>query len=189
MELIEDVSFCDDETTYSTCPKPLWNIWGYAQAGRELLHSFQEAIMLTRIHRSKDDLWWTESCLRLRDFEMSYDGDYEVWQQHDLDRGHLTSEQKEYFKPQAVWLCTRCEDVGCENSKRLAHKAQDEKLLVHRIHACHSQHKAAKRQPSSAFDGLRSFINLVRGCKVMITRNIAYTVSYTHLTLPTRVSV
>ena len=35
-------------------------------------------------------------------------------------------------------------------------------------------HKAAKRQPSSAFDGLRRVINLVRGCKVMITRNIAY---------------
>ena len=32
----------------------------------------------------------------------------------------------------------------------------------------------AKRQPSSAFDGLRGVINLVRGCKVMLTRNIAY---------------
>ena len=130
--------------------------------------------MLTRIHRSKDDLWWTESCLRLRDFVMSYDGDYEVWRQHDLDRGHVTAEQKKYFQTDAVWLCTRCEDVGSENGKKLAHKAQDEKLLVHRIHARRSTHKAAKRQPSSAFDGLRRVINLVRGCKVMLTRNIAY---------------
>ena len=37
LEPIEDVSFCDGETTYSTCPKPLWNIWGHAQHGRELL--------------------------------------------------------------------------------------------------------------------------------------------------------
>ena len=73
-----------------------------------------------------------------------------------------------------MWLCTRCEDVGSENGKKLAHKAQDDKLLVHRIHARHSAHKAAKRQSSSAFDGLRQVINLVRGCKVMITRNIAY---------------
>ena len=173
LEPIEDVSICDDETTYATCPKPLWKLWGHAQAGRHLLQSFKEAIMLTRIHRSKGDLWWTESCLRLRDFVMSYDGDYEVWRQHDLDRGHLTAEQKKYFQTEAVWLCTRCEDVGSENGKKLAHKAQDEKLLIHRIHARHSTHKAAKRQPSSAFDGLRQVINLVWGCKVMLTRNIA----------------
>ena len=84
--------------------------------------------MPRRIHRSKGDLWWTESCLRLRDFVMSYDGDYEVWRQHDLERGHLTAEQKKYFQTEAVWLCTRCEDVGSENGKKLAHKAQDEKL-------------------------------------------------------------
>ena len=130
--------------------------------------------MLTRIHRSKDDLGWTESCLRLRDFVMSYDGDYEVWRQHDLDRGHFTAEQKKYFQTEAVWLCTRCEDVGSENGKKLAHKAQDEKLLEHQIHARHSTHKAAKRQPSSAFDGLRQVINLVRGSKVTLARNIAY---------------
>ena len=117
--------------------------------------------MLTRIHRSKDDLWWTESCLRLRDFEMSYHGDYEVWWQHDLDRGHFSSEQKKYFQTEAVWLCIRCEDVGCEKGKTLAHKAQDEKLLVHRIQALHSSPKGAKSHPSSAFDGLRRVINLV----------------------------
>ena len=105
---------------------------------------------------------------------MTYDGDYEVWRQHDLDRGNLTREQKNYFQTEAVWLCTRCEDVGSENGKKLAHKAQDEKLLVHRIHARHSWHKAAKKHPSTAFDGLRSVINLVRGCKVMLTRNVAY---------------
>ena len=90
---------------------------------------------------------------------MSYDGDYEVWRQHDLDRGHLTAEQKKYFQTEAVWLCTRCE----ENGKKLAHNAQDENLLVHGIHARHSTHKGAKRQPSAAFDGLRQVINLVWG--------------------------
>ena len=98
LEPIEDVSLCDDETTYATCPKPLWKLWGHAQAGRQLLQSFKEAIMLTRIHRSKDDLWWTESCLRLRDFEMSYDEDYLTWRHHDLDRGHFTAEQKNILK-------------------------------------------------------------------------------------------
>ena len=64
LEPINDVSLCDDETTFNTCPKSIWNLWGHAQAGRHLLDSFKEAIMLTRIHRSKDDLWWTQSCLR-----------------------------------------------------------------------------------------------------------------------------
>ena len=79
-----------------------------------------------------------------------------------------------YFENEAVWLCTRCEDVGRENGRRLARRAQDEKLMVHRTNARHSSHSAATRQPSSAVDGLRPVINLVRGCKVMITRNIAY---------------
>ena len=98
LQPIDDVSICDDETTYNTCPKSMWNLWGHAQAGRQLLQSFKEAIMLTRIHRSKDDLWWTESCLRLRDFEMSYDEDYLTWRHHDLDRGHFTAEQKNILK-------------------------------------------------------------------------------------------
>ena len=84
------------------CIRDRWKLWGHAQAGRHLLQSFKEAIMLKRIHRSKDDLWWTEPCLRLRDFVMSYDGDYEVWRQHDLERGHLTEEQKKYFQTEAM---------------------------------------------------------------------------------------
>ena len=55
---------------------------GQAQAGRGLLNTFNEAM----IHRSKDDRWWTESCLRLRDFVMSDEGDDQVWRQHDLDK-------------------------------------------------------------------------------------------------------
>ena len=82
-----------------------------------------------------------------------------------MERGHLTAEQKKYFQTEAVWLCTRCEDVGSENGKKLADKAQDEKLLIHRIHARHLSHKASTRQLSSAFDGLRGVINLVRGAK------------------------
>ena len=174
LEPINDISLCDDETTYKTCPKSIWNLWGHAQAGRQLLESFKEAIMLGRIHRSEDDLWWTQSCLRLRDFEMDFNEDYMTWREHDLDRGHFTPEQKKYFQTEAVWLCTRCEDVGAENGKRLAHLAQDEKKLVHQIQAKHSDHKDAKRQSSAAFDGLRRVVNLARGCKVMITRNIAY---------------
>ena len=46
-------------------------------------------------------------------------------------------------------------------------------MLVHQIQAEHST-KSARKQPSTAFDGLRQIINLVRGCKVMLTRNVAY---------------
>ena len=99
LQPIDDVNICDDGTTYNTCPKSMWNLWGHAQAGRQLLQSFKEAIVFTRIQRSKDDLWWTESCLRLRGFGMSYDDDYLAWRQHDLDRGHFTVEQKHVFKP------------------------------------------------------------------------------------------
>ena len=53
--------------------------------------------MLTRIHRLKDDVWWTEFCLRPWEFVVSYEGDYEVWRRHDLDRGHLSVEQQKYF--------------------------------------------------------------------------------------------
>ena len=129
--------------------------------------------MLHKIHRSKEDMWWTESCLRLRDFTCTKEGDYDHWQGHDLDRGHLSAEQKRYFDEEAVWLCARCEDVGCRNGRKLAHMAEDGKLLVHEIHAEHSN-KSARRQPSTAFDGLRDRIHLVRGCKVMLTRNVAY---------------
>ena len=86
---------------------------------------FPEAFMLSNIHRSKADLWWTGSCSRLRDFQCTYDGDYERWRQHDLDRGHLNQEQKKYFEDQAVWLCARCEDVGARNGRKLARMAED----------------------------------------------------------------
>ena len=128
--------------------------------------------MKQNIHRASDDMAWTESCLRLRDFECAEE-DYVWWRCHDLDRGHLSKEQKEYFDDKAVWLCARCEDVGARNGRKLAHMAEDEKKLVHQIHAIHSR-KTGKRQPSTAFEGLRPVINLVRGCKVMLARNAAY---------------
>ena len=81
----------------------------------------KEAVMLKQIHRSKEDLWWTESCLRLRDFTCTYHGDYEEWRMHDLDRGHVNAEQKFHFENKALWLCARCEDVGQRNGRRLAH--------------------------------------------------------------------
>ena len=78
-----------------------------------------------------------------------------------------------YFEEEAVWLCARCEDVGSRNGRKLAHMAEDGKLLVHKISAEHSS-KSARKQTSQAFDGLRPVVHLVRGCKVMITRNVAY---------------
>ena len=84
-----------------------------------MLSEFKEAFMLHSIHRSKGDLWWTESCLRLRDFTCTKHDDYDIWEKHDLDRGHLTDEQKTYFDEEAVWLCARCEDVGSRNGMKL----------------------------------------------------------------------
>ena len=173
LEPIEDWSMCDAETTSANCPKPMRHLLKHAKFGHLLVQEFKEAFMLSNIHRSKEDLWWTESCLRLRDFQCTYDGDYEWWRQHDLDRGHLNQEQKKYFEDQAVWLCARCEDVGARNGRKLAHLAEDSKEIIHQIHAQHSR-KSAKKLPSSTFDGLRSVIHLVRGSKVMISRNVAY---------------
>ena len=147
-------------------------MWGHVHKGRQLLGAVREAIILRHIHRSEDDMEWTESCLRLRDFTCTWE-DYEWWLQHDLDRGHLNDEQKTYFENHAVWLCARCEDVGIRNGRKLAHLAEDEKKLVHQIHAEHSS-KSAKKLSSSSFDGLRRVVNLVRGCSIMLTRNVAY---------------
>ena len=134
--------------------------------------------MLNRIHRSKDDLWWTESCLRLRDFTCTKHEDYDVWMQHDLDRGHLTQEQKRYFDEEAVWLCARCEDVGDRNGRKLRNMVDTFREVVHKIEAVHlgthSQQKRAKKCDSKVFEGLRDTVHLVRGCKVMLTRNVNY---------------
>ena len=173
LEPIDDWSMCDTEATYRDCPKSLRHLWKHALKGKDLMKTFNEAVVLKRIHRSKEDLWWTESCLRLRDFTCTKEGDHDWWRQHDLDRGHLSTAQKEYFENKAVWLCARCEDVGQRNGRKLADMAQTSKELVHQIHAQHST-KSGKKLVSSAFDGLRSVINLVRGCKVMISRNVAY---------------
>ena len=51
--------------------------------------------------------------------------------------------------------------------------AEDGKLLIHQINAEHSN-RSAKKQSATAFDGLRQIVNLVRGCKIMLTRNVAY---------------
>ncbi len=93
LEPIDDWSLCDTEATYATCPKKLRHLWRHASHGKYLLTEFKEAIMLKQIHRSKEDMWWTESCLRLRDFTCTKEGDYDFWRQHDLDRGHLDAEQ------------------------------------------------------------------------------------------------
>ena len=112
-------------------------------------------------------------CLRLRDCTCTWE-DYSWWRKHDLDRGHFNDEQKTYFENNAVWLCARCEDVGVRNGRKLAHKAEDEKRLIHKIEAEDGSSRHAKKQPSTAFDGLRQVIHLVITCLVMLTRNVAY---------------
>ena len=177
LEPIDDWSFCDTEATYADCPKRMRHLWNHARMGKLLSETFKEAIMLKRIHRSKEDMWWTESCLRLRDFTCTKQGDYDIWRQHDLDAesGHLNKEQKQYFEDQALWLCARCEDVGCRNGRKLAHMAEERKELIHQIHAQHgSASRRAKQYGSACFDGLRAIVNCVRGCKVVLTRNVAY---------------
>ena len=112
--------------------------------------------MLKEIHQYREDPWWTESCLRLRDLTCTREGDYDYdhWRQHDLDQGHLNQEQKDYFENEAVWPCTRCEDVGQRNGQKLAHKATHEKELSHQIKAQHSG-KSGKKLSAFAFGGLR----------------------------------
>ena len=173
LEPIDDWSMCDTEATFAKCPKKLRHLWRHASYGKLLLRDFKQAIMLKKIHRSKEDLWWTQSCLRLRDFTCTKEGDYDIWRQHDLDRGHFNEEQREYFENEALWLCARCEDVGQRNGRKLAHMAEDKKDLIHQIKALYSN-KSAKKLTSSAFDGLRAVVNLVRGCKMVLTRNVAY---------------
>jgi hypothetical protein len=175
LEPIDDWSMCDSEANYQTCPKRLRHLWRHSCFGKLLVTEFKEAIMLKHIHRSKEDIWWTESCLRLRDFTCTREGDFNIWRQHDLDRGHFNAEQCEYFENEALWLCARCEDVGQRNGRKLAHIAEDKKELIHQIHASHSSRdRTAKKLPAATFQGLRSVVNLVRGCKLVLVRNVAY---------------
>ena len=129
--------------------------------------------MPRQIHRSREDLWWTESCLCLRDVTCTEEGDYDYWRQHDLDRGHFDANQRGYFENKAFWLCARCEDVGQRSGRKLPHMAEDQKELIHQIKAQHSS-KSAKKLSSSAFGGLRGVVNLVRGFKPVLSRNFAY---------------
>ena len=175
LEPIDDWSLVDMEAQYASCPPKLRHLWGHRRHGAALMRTFKEAWILSKIHRSSEDMWWTESCLRLRDFTCTKQGDYDVWRLHDLkhDACHFDDQQKAYFETQAVWLCARCEDVGRRNGRKLAQAAEDEKILIHQI-AAHHSHKSARKQSSAAFDGLRRVINLVRGGKVILTRNVAY---------------
>ena len=85
--------------------------------------------------------------------------------QHDLDRGHLTQEQKRYFDEEAVWLCARCEDVGARNGRKLRTMVEQGCQVVHKIEAVHlgthSQQKRAKKCDSKVFEGLRDTVHLV----------------------------
>ena len=177
LEPIDDFSLCDLLPDYTKCPKAVQHLWGHAQHGCKLASLFKEAICLKRIHRSGTDAWWTRSCLLLRNLTKEniaeFTDNYAIWRNHDLDRGHFNEEQKKYFDNEAVWLCARCKDVGARNGTKLAHLAEDKKQVVHQIKAQHSSDKLLSKG-SDAFNGLRSIINLSRGCKVIITRNVAY---------------
>ena len=101
--------------------------------------------------------------------------DYDIWRMHELTpgRGHFTNEQRAHFEDEAVWLCARCQDVGSRNGRKLAAMAERQAQAIHQIKAQHS-HKRAGTLASSAFSGLRAVVNLTRGCKVMLTKNVAY---------------
>lgn len=178
LEPIDDISLVDLETTRATIHKNLRHLLSQIRHGRNLLQEFTETFMLNRVHRSKDDQWWTESCLRLRDFTCTRHEDHDVWMQHDLDRGHLTKEQKRYFDQEAVWLCARCEDVGTRNGSKLRSMVEQDHQVVHKIDAVHhgtpAQQKRARKCASKVFEGLRDTVHLVQGCKVMLNRNVAY---------------
>ena len=122
LEPIDDWSMCDDGARFRD-DKKKQHLWRHGQVGKELLEKFDEACVLQKIHRSKDDMWWTESCLRLRDFEMTYTGDYEYWQEHDLDRGHFTREQK---------IILKIRRSGCVRVVKMSGVAMDGSLLAWR---------------------------------------------------------
>ena len=169
---IDDWSMYDESARFMD-DKKIQHLWKHGRYGKALLTLFDEAYVLRNIHRSKEDMWWTQSCLRLRDFEMTYEGDYVRWMEHDLDRGCLTEEQKTYFEDKAVWICSHRADVGRRNGRKLARLAEEGGELVHKISAMHSMVNSRKR-PSSVFAGLRSVVHVVRGCSIVITKNIAY---------------
>jgi hypothetical protein len=45
--------------------------------------------------------------------------------------------------------------------------------MIHQIYALHSS-KSGKKHSANAFNGLRQVVHAVRGCKMALTRNIAY---------------
>ena len=60
-----------------------------------------------------------------------------MWMQHDLDRGHLTRDQKRYFDEEAVCRCARCEDAGARNGRKLRSMVEQDGQVVHKIEAVH----------------------------------------------------
>ena len=77
LEPIDDWSMCDSESSQRSCPAKMRHLWKHHRQGELLMRTFDEAVMLSTIHRSKDDLWWTESCLRLRDFTCTKEEDWD----------------------------------------------------------------------------------------------------------------
>ena len=70
LDSINDWSFFDTEATYHRAPSRLRGQWGYARQGHVLLELFSEAVVFREAHRSKEDQWWTKSCLDLCNFEL-----------------------------------------------------------------------------------------------------------------------
>ena len=53
LEPIEDWSMCDTEATFQTCPKTLRHLWRHACQMELLMHTCDEAVMLSRIHNQR----------------------------------------------------------------------------------------------------------------------------------------
>lgn len=105
LETIDDLSLCDTETTFQVCPRGIRHLWRYASHDALLRRTLHEAIMLRRIHRSQEDVWWTESCLRLRDFTCMKKGAYDIWRDHELGRGPISTKPRRDF--------SRTKRLGC----------------------------------------------------------------------------
>ena len=75
LEPIDDWSLVDTEAQYASCPAKLRHLWGHRRHGTALIRTFKEAWILSKIHRSSEDMWWTGSCLCLRDFTCTKRGD------------------------------------------------------------------------------------------------------------------
>ena len=108
---------------------------------------------------------------------MTFD-DWKRCLEHDLDRGHLSCDQEYYFKQKAMWLCARRQDVEMRNAMKLMQLAQSEEQIVHQIYAQQVRINEGEALPkynitvTGGFRRLRRVLQLVRGCKIMLSCDV-----------------